>query len=129
VIREYQDSDWPAIVELHKHAGLPEECLADVCDPLFLIRRVVTRRGEICMAAFVRLTSEPFLLVNHESGDPEERWIMLRELTEDVCLIAKSRGLLQLTCWIPPQIQDSFGRRLEALGFMRSPWVSYTRNL
>ena len=85
------------------------------------------------MAAFVRLTSEPFPLVDHDMGDPEQRWNQLKELCEDICKDAKSKGLLQLTCFIPPELEQSFGKRLtdekDGLGFVKSPWQSYTRNL
>lgn len=129
-IRDYEDSDWPRIVQLHAESGLPQNCLADATDPLFVIRRVlIDENGEMAMAAFVRVTSEPFLLVNHESMDAETRWKMLRVLTDDVCAIAKERGLEQLTAYIPPEIEASFGKRLMELGFVRSPWQSYTRNL
>jgi len=130
VIRDYQDADWPQIQQLHADSGLPENCLADATDPLFIIRRVATDdTGKTVMAAFVRITSEPFILLDHGWSSPSARWQMLKDLTEDVCDIARERGLQQLTCYVPPTIETSFGKRLESLGFVRSPWQSYTRNL
>lgn len=129
-IRDYKSSDWPQVQKLHADSGLPENCLADASDPLFLIRRVVTdASGQMVMAAFVRITSEPFILLDHGWSSPTARWRMLKELTEDVCRIARERGLEQLTCFVPPAIEASFAKRLESLGFVRSPWQSYTRNL
>lgn len=129
-IRSYENSDWPAVAKLYERSGLPSNCLADATSPLFLIRRVcIDGNGQIAMAAFVKLTSEPFLLVDHDSEDASTRWEMLQALTRDVCRIAKERGLEQLTCWVPPNVEGSFGKRLEQLGFQRSPWQSYTMNL
>lgn len=129
-LRNYDDSDWPQVAELYERSGLPSNCLADATSPLFLIRRVaLDSAGRIAMAAFVKLTSEPFLLVDHDSEDASARWEMLQALTRDVCRIAKEQGLEQLTCWVPPDVEGSFGKRLEQLGFQRSPWQSYTMNL
>lgn len=129
MIRDYRDADWHAINQLHLKSGLPEVCLPDVNDPLYLIRRVIEDTGRVVMGGFVRLAAEPFLLVDHEWANPGMRWLALADLCEDICAAAKQKGLLQLTCWIPPDIEESFGRRLEGLGFVKSPWVSYTRNL
>lgn len=128
-IRDYQPEDWQAIKKLHENSGLPPACLADVSDPLFVLRRVIESEGRIAMAAFVRITSEPFLLVDHAIGKPEDRWALLWALTEDICRKAKERGIDQLTAWIPPDVEKSFGERLIALGFQPSKWKSYTRNL
>lgn len=130
ILRDYQDSDWPEVLAIYEKSGLPIDCLADATDPLFLIRRVlVNADNKISMAAFVRLTSEPFLIVDHESGKPAQRWEMLQELTRDICRIAREKGLQQLTAFIPPDVEVSFGKRLERLGFQKSPWSSYTLNL
>ena len=94
-----------------------------------VIRRVVTEGRKPVMAAFVRITSEPYILIDHDAGTPESRWKMLQELTEDVCATARARGLQQLTCFVPPEVEASFAKRLIDLGFVRSPWQSYTLNL
>lgn len=130
IVRDYQDTDWPEVLAIYQQSGLPVGCLADATDPLFLIRRVlVNGDNKISMAAFVRLTSEPFLIVDHQSGNPAQRWEMLQELTRDICRIAREKGLQQLTAFIPPEIEESFAKRLERLGFQKSPWSSYTLNL
>ena len=42
----------------------------------------------------------------------------------------KSRGLDDAHAWLPPEIAKRFGRRLEALGWLRdSAWTPYCRRL
>jgi hypothetical protein len=39
------------------------------------------------------------------------------------------RGIEQLSAWLPPDIDESFGKRMESMGFVKSPYVCWTLNL
>lgn len=135
MIRRFENRDLPALQRIHAANGLPENCFPDlyvddggklVDNPLFQIKAIVEHDGQPMLASFVKLTSEVFLLVNHDVGTPEERWEALKSFTEYVKHEAFKLGLDVLTCWVPPEIEEAFGKRLKDLGFAKSPFQSYS---
>ncbi len=97
-------------------------------DPLFFIKEVVQLDGKVAMAGFLKSTAEVYILVDHNAGNPAWRWAMLQQLAAHGLSRAANMGLDQATCWIPPEA-DRFAKRVEALGFVRSPWPSFTANI
>lgn len=129
-IRDYQWTDEQRIKEMYLSAGLDERCVPDLKSHLYIIKKVVEdNHGKVQMGGFIRATCEPFLVLDHKSQNPNWRWGALRDLTDCIATVARTKGLEQATTWIQPELEASFGKRLEMLGFARSPWVSYTRNL
>lgn len=128
-IREFKTDDIEAIVNIHEQNGLPDSCLPDVLDPLCLVKLVVESEGRITMASVLRGTAELFLFVDHTLGTPEERWQTLQELTAAMKREAWLKGLDQMSAWLPPEIEASFGKRMEQLGFEKSKWSCYTMTL
>lgn len=129
-IRDVQEDDVIRLREIFKKTALPENCMPDLSDPLIIVKKLVEEEsGCVAMVAVVRLTAEPYLLLDHSKANPRDLWAHLRTLTEAVVDEAKNAGITQLTCWVPPHIEKSFGKRLEQLGFFPSPWKSYSRNL
>ena len=137
VIREYSPLDLGRLLQIHNTNGLPENCFPElvtqdqrtgrvVDNPLFLVKEVVDHEGQPVMGGFARATAEVFLIVDHDAGTPELRMDWLRELTRMVASKAWARGLDELTAWIPPEIENSFEKRLKDLGFVKSPWQSWT---
>lgn len=100
--------------------------MPNTSDPLYLIKKVAEINGEIPLAAFTKVTAEQYLLLDHGWATPHERWELLREMRDVVVNEADARGLSDLTAWIPPILEKSFGPRLTQLGFVKSPWPSYT---
>lgn len=140
IIREYEGPDLGPLMRIHTANGLPDNCFPEilitdkktqrlVLNPLFVVREVGVEGEERAIAGFVKLTGEAFVIVNHEVGTPEQRWEWLQAITDRVEKLAWARGLDELTCWIPPDLVDSFEKRLKDLGFDRSPWVSFTKKL
>ena len=126
MIREFRDEDWPALKEMFMRSQLPENCFPNTSNPLFLIRKVMEVNGEIPMAAFTKVTAEQYLLLDHGWRTAHDRWDLLIQMRDIVVTEARDRGFEDLTAWIPPQIDKSFGPRLTQLGFVRSPYPSYT---
>ena len=126
MIRAFQPSDAVRAREIFEANHLPENCFPDLNDPLFLVKAVVEQDGKPVITSFLRGTSEVFVLVDHTHGTPEQRWAWMQELTEHMKQEAYRLGLDEMTCWVPPALDKSFGRRLIELGFQRSPWQSYT---
>lgn len=128
-IRVFEPHDKEAIGRIHANSNLPAVCLFDCDNPLHLLTQVVELHGQTALVGSVKLTGEAFLLVDHSIGTSEERWQALKALSATIEVSAMLRGLDCITAWIPPDIAKSFGPRLEELGYIKSPWVSYSKLL
>lgn len=126
MIRDFESRDFDALSRIFKESGLPQECLPDVGHPLFLVKKVYEEEGHVALIAATKLTAEQYLLVDHAWKTPDSRWSALRQLRDAVVSDVDSRGLQDLTLWAPPQVEKSFGKRLQSLGFTKSPWPSYS---
>ena len=129
MIREYEEKDFEAIRMMHIGSGLPSNCFPDPHDPNFCVRLVAEENGRVVEAAMVRVVGEGYVLVDHASATPEKRNEILERMIARGLMESSYRGLDQVTAWIPPLLEKSFGKRLENLGFMRSPWPSFTANI
>ena len=139
-LRKYDGADLAALMRIHTANGLPDNCFPElvikdvatgrlVPNPLFVVSEIVEENGEPVLGGFIKLTSEAFLIVDHAAGTPEQRWEWLMALTSRCSDLAYARGLDEFSAWIPPEILDSFEKRLVDLGFVRSPWVCFTKKL
>jgi hypothetical protein len=139
-LRNYAWTDYQALVNIFARQGLPVECLPEVMvkdrknklilNPRFVVKKVVEDgEGKIGMMGFVKVTSEAFLILDRQVRDPFWRWKALNEMVDHMAEEAKNKGLDCVTAWVPHNVVETFGPRLEALKFQRSPWVSYSRLL
>ena len=140
MIRDFEPTDILKIKDLLKANDLPPECMPDLIvenrqtgakskNPLFVVKRVFEVDGQTAMMCFLKVRSELYFFIDHTVGTPEERWKWLQEFTEDMKHEAWKQGFDQMTCFIPPDTDISFSKRLKDLGFERSPWVPYSLNL
>lgn len=127
MIRPYNAGDMPRIREMYQQHSFAYE-LPDFNKPSFPIRLVLDdENGKTVMAAFAHLTAELYLLADGNAGTPEQRWKRFQELHQAGLEMAYyPGGLDDLHCWIPPQIEKSFGRRLKRLGWAKALWPSYS---
>lgn len=135
-IRNVTRKDLPSLQEIFHKQGIPKECFPDVYiehkgmeipNPRFIIKKLVEQdSGQIAMAGFLKITSEAFLLLDHSIESPLWRWERLKELVKVVSEDAKLQGIDVITAWVPNDLTDSFGPRLEGLGFVKSPWQSFS---
>ena len=128
-VRNFTMRDFEAIRQLHEKSGLPSNCLPNLENQLFFLRKVVDDNGKVALGGFLKMTAEAFVLVDHEHESPEWRWAALQKLTAATLAEATLKGIQDVTAWPPPVLENSFGPRLEALGFTRSPWPSYSVRL
>jgi hypothetical protein len=127
VIRPYDpERDAGTLEQLHKASNLPQSCLPDAHDPLFLRIVVKEHNGHIVMASALRGACEIYVLVDHTLSTPQERMEWLREIKDHMAQEAFRLGLDQIVCWVPAEIESAFAKRLIELGFEKSPWASYT---
>ena len=134
MIRDFEPQDIPDLVRIHEQSGLPENCLPDLfyngeLNALFVVKAVYEHEGEAVMMSFLKIRSEVYVLVDHEKGEPEDRWQWMKELRDYMVERARDKGLDQMTCFIPTEIEKSFAPRLAEMGFVKSPWQSYSLNI
>lgn len=81
------------------------------------------------MAIGARLTAETYLFLDKDWGTPELRWQGFLSLHEAARRDMYKRGLEDCYCWLPPQIEKPFGKRLMRVGWEKNKWPSYTYKL
>ena len=154
LIREYRDSDLPALRAIHAAQGF-DYALPDLSNPLFVTKLLLTDEDSspqesqadrsqrisqvtshespvtrIVGAAFLRLTAEAYLLLDPRVGTPRQRWQWLLALHAVAERDAWQRGLEDVHAWLPPPIVKQFGRRLARLGWVRDDtWTPYCKKL
>ena len=126
MIRAYRESDIDAIKRIHRASGLPETCFPPLQSANCIVKVVAEDSQGITQAGFVKLTGEAFVLVDHSRRSSQERWETLQRLVARGLKDSADYGIDDVSAWIPPEIEPSFGKRLEALGWIRSPWRNYT---
>lgn len=125
LVREATDNDAETIKELHGRAAFGYD-LPDFSLPQFFSRRVVADQEGFGVAVYLRLTSEAYLFANAEWRTPAWRMEALRQLhlvCKEDCL---KKGVTDTACWMPPQIEKRFGRRLLKLGWQKQLWPTYS---
>ena len=137
-IREYNEADLNSLVAMHRAQGF-DYPLPDLADPIFVSKLVLEEddsadshnsQGKIVMASLARLTCEMYLLVDPHAGTPRDRYTRLLELHRAGAADLRARGLDDAHAWLPPPIAKRFGRRLEALGWIRDDaWTPYCKRL
>jgi hypothetical protein len=129
MIREMVEDDVAALKAIHAKSGF-DYVFPDLCDPLFLVSKVVENEGCVVQGIAAKIELTVCLWVDHSKGTPEQRWQWLRELIEETKQAAWLRGVDTITCVVPPEIADSFEKRLKAVGMSRDrPWPKFSFNL
>jgi hypothetical protein len=124
-VRAYTSGDLEEILRIHRASGL-EYRLPEMEDwrttPKVVVENDV---GRMVAAAALRLTSEAYLWLDREAGEPEERWRVVVELHEAVRREAERVGYADVHAFLPPEMPKGFKRRLKKLGWVREefePW-------
>ena len=128
MVRKYKPEDEEEIKAFYIGSGYEFE-YPDLSSPLFITKMVTEEDGMVVMGAALKLSAEAYLFANPSWGSPRERWKALLELHEAVRISGYGFGLDGVNCWLPPEIEKPFGRRLMRLGWERNHWRSYCREL
>lgn len=124
MIRDYEPQDLGRVKVLHALCGFDYE-LPDLARPSFAVRKILADGERLQAAAFLRTTSEAYLLMDGTWRTPAWRWEALKRLHEEVRAAAKKEELEDVHCWLPPDIEKRFGKRLLQLGWQPSKWSTY----
>lgn len=137
--RAYTKADAERVADLHRLCGFEYE-LPDLEAPSFLIQRVIEDEGQIAMAGLVRMTAEVYLLADTRWRTPMWRYQAMQRLekslegqTSALRLTDENgnapRQLEDVFCWMPPEIERSFGKRLSRMGWQRQLWAAFSRRV
>lgn len=123
VVREYRDSDLEMLKRWHAAQGSAYP-FPDLDQPTFFAKLVLEDgQGRPVMAALGRQTCEAYLLTE-AAGTPLERFQQLGILERAALEYACEKGFQDAHCWLPPAIAKRFGRRLEAMGWVRDDRIA-----
>lgn len=122
--------DVPRIKEIHQESHYDYRLPEFVGNPRFPVQRSLYSDGRFVAAALVKLEGEVYLFLDHTYGTPEERKHSLELVHRDLIMQSRQFGLDSLFCVLPPEIEKSFGPRLEEAGWKRDRgWTKYTYEL
>ena len=129
MIRDTGKMDIPALEIIHELSGLDYQ-FPDLDDPLFIVKKTIEEDGKVVQGIAAKLEATVYLWVDHSAGTPEQRWEWMKELVEATKLAAWEKGLDCLSCVVPPEIADSFEKRLKEIGMDRDrPWPKFSFDL
>lgn len=129
IIRGYEPKDLAEVQAIHRAQNLGYD-FPPINDPTFFIRVVGEHEGKIVQAAFAHLTAEIYFMLDPEIGTPQERHLWFLSMQEVGRELAwKPGGLDQLHCWLPPQMEKAFAKRLMKHGWRKALWPCYWAEL
>lgn len=113
-VRDYRDTDWPRLVELHANGITPDNQLPDPASALVIVKECVWDGNRIIAAGLARLELNVTLMMDHGWSSPHARLEAIRQLQESMNKKASAYGL----DWAYAEAGRRFGRRLEGLGWV-----------
>ena len=126
MIRPYRESDFEAVKKMHAASGLPPTCMPNLASELMIVKICTEEAGKVVQFGGVRLTGEAFTLVDHGFETPEKRYFLLEQLIAQGLRRSAEYGIEDVSAWLPPVVEKSFGSRLIEMGWIKSPWANYT---
>lgn len=121
-----EDGELPELRRIHQESGYDFK-FPDLADTRFAIQRSLRHEGKLMAAVVVKLEGECYLFLDHKASTPFERFFGLQRLQNDLVEQARRIGLDELYCVLPPEIEKSFGPRLEEAGWKKDRgWTKYT---
>ena len=91
-----------------------------------LVSCVIEADDKIQMAAFLRKTSEVYLIADRDAGRKRDQLANLLVLHREMLTPMRRVGFTDTHCWMPPEIEHNFGPLLLHLGWRKPLWPSYS---
>ncbi len=125
IVRAMVPSDIPSIRQMHELSGIGYP-LPDLRSPFMEAVLVIESDGVPVAACSARRIPELSLWM--EDTYPATRIHYVKALHEAMEKVLSSKGYHEANCFIPPQLERSFGRRLmRNFSWVRN-WPSFVRN-
>jgi hypothetical protein len=126
VIRPYTDADLDRIEQMHAAQGFDYN-LPDLHSPDFVIKAVIENGVGVDAGLLLRKTVETYLLIGAMTRKEGLRRLLIFE--KELVPMLKAQGYTDVHCWVPPEIDDKFGKLLRHLGWDKEIWPSYSRKV
>lgn len=123
-----RESDLPCLKEIYD-AQTFDYPWPDFSEPQYVERMVMRdESGQVVAAVIARQTVELFFLMDHQASTPRFRFEWFRILHERMRIALQFRGFKDAHCWLPPEIEKSFARRLtRGFGWRANRWLCLSR--
>ncbi len=125
MIREMVPSDIPALRQMHELSGL-KYAFPDLRGPQMEAVLVIESDGVPVAACAAERILQLYLLVGDDH--PAAKMHYVKSLHEAMPKVLSSKGYHEANCFIPPQLERSFGRRLMRTFHWVRNWPSFARS-
>ena len=126
--RDIVSDDLQTINNIYKDAGFGYD-MPNLNAPLFVVKKAVEDdNGKVIGFSVCKITAEVYLFLD-QKNEPEVKVEAMKELNDEISKASYEIGLDQITCWIPPEIEKQFSKRLLQMEWIKSRWPTWTRNL
>jgi len=127
MIRALQPSDIPTLRNLYEMSGLPYT-FPDLRGPLMESVLVVADDNDVPVAACAAERIIQLYLLIDDSLHPAAKLRYIKQLHTHLSVVLKSKGYQEANCFVPPEMEKSFGRRLmRTFSWVRN-WPSFARS-
>jgi hypothetical protein len=125
-LRDFKPSDYEAVKKLYQKQGF-EYDLPDMA-AFMEIQVVVDEQDKPFMFLAARPTVEMFLILDKEWATPQWRFEAFKLIHEAMRAKLETVGISDVHCWLPPEIEKSFAKRLmRGFGWVKQLWPCYSR--
>jgi len=127
MIRPMTPSDIPTLRQMYEFSGLPYT-LPDLRGPLMESVLVVTDDNDVPVTACAAERIVQLYLLVDETVHPAAKLRYIKSLHTHMKVVLSSKGYQEANCFVPPEMEKSFGRRLmRSLGWVKN-WPSFARS-
>jgi hypothetical protein len=124
--RNFEASDYEEVKELYRKQGF-EYDLPDMA-AFMEVQVVADDADKPIMVLAARPTVEMFLILDQEWGTPYWRLEAFKLVHESMRTKLEAAGIADAHCWIPPEIEKSFARRLMRwFAWRKQLWPCFSR--
>ena len=125
--RALRESDIPILKAIYDRSELAYE-FPDLHGPLMeQVLVLVNEKDQPVMAGAVERIVQSYLWVD-ESLHPAAQLRGIRQLHEAMAPILRQKGYTDVSCFVPPKLEKSFGRRLMRTFGWTKTWPSFVRS-
>jgi len=125
IVRQYNDHDLDAILDLHRRQGLDYE-LPPIKD--MAVTCLIEEGDNITHALLLRPTLEAFWLFDQTREWKRQSLGRLLILHKEGDIAAARKGFTDVHCWIPPHVLNpKMDRTMTTLGWSRPLWPCFQR--
>ncbi len=126
-IRPMVPADIPSLRNMYEHSGYPY-AFPDLRGPLMECVLVAVDESDIPVAAIgAERILQSYLLLD-DSMHPAAKMRIIRQFHAELATCLREKGYHSLEAFLPPQIAESFGRRLmRSFGWVKA-WPSFSRS-